>query len=605
MTSLSITPISLEARTPEVVRVSGVPLFKGVGGELCPPLESFSGLTFTETHVELLRVMALGIALNQPVLIEGGSGLGKTTMARFIAAATGSESYLINCQEMPSERIIGKMGAVEGPKSGFGFIDGLLLQAVRNGGIVLFDEYNKLHGDTRSAVQPVIDALVRGEEYITVAENNGERIKIHENFRILATQNGADGDHAGREPLDKPDYTRWVCQKFADDLSSKEKLQMACFESSFKQPVELAAQAALSREALLGIPGYKAIMKKFVAFHEGLAGISTQGSDALQPVSFVFTRDLARVQEYVAKFYAGDLNQALSEALKYYFENRYGTAEERAQVANLSRTVKVSEQAANSKRIALPDDGDEASLGSASPRAAAKLNKVLSQMRLEGRVIGPDEIKSSLNVRELGDICRYPKGLFEELTSDSLITKDKKVFEDHRLVYIPERFDNKPNSFMHLKSLVERAESARKKFEPGARPVFRSRDWYNKENWAQASAAPGGHWILTPDSAPKATKGIDFAAQSKIIAKDFKPYHRGEALELESLLSLTELSATRERLYSDTYGWTETETDPAGSYSGQRVNVGYFNGGGFLVALGRPALSNAALGAFLCWNFRD
>ena len=243
---------------------------------------------------------------------------------------------------------------------------------------------------------------------------------------------------------------------------------------------------------------------------------------------------------------------------------------------------------------------------SASPRATAQLNKVLAKMRLAGRVIGPDEIKRSLNVSELGDICRYPKGLFEALTSDSLITKDKKVFEDHRLVYIPESFDNKPNSFMHLKSLVERAESARKKLEPGAKPVFdASYDWYFKENWAQASAAPGGHWILTPDSAPKATKGIDFAAQSKIIVKDFKPYHRGEALELESLLSLTELSATRERLYSDTSGWTETETDPAGSYSGQRVRVGGFDGAGFWVGDGRPVRSHAALGAFLCWNFQD
>jgi AAA domain (dynein-related subfamily) len=586
---------SLQAETlPEVVRVSGVPITKGKGGDLCPPLSQFEGLVFTETHNELLRVMAVGVALNQPVLIEGGSGLGKTTMARYLAAVTNNESFLINCREMPAETIIGKMGAVEGTKSGFGFIDGLLLQAIRNGGIVLFDEYNKLHGDTRSAVQPVIDAIIRGEEYVTIAENHGERVKIHEDFRIIATQNEPNGDHAQREPLDKPDFTRWSYHKFPDDLSSKEKLEIA-----------LAAP-----ETLKQLPSFSELMERFVEFHDSVSKLSIGKSQA-QPVYYAFVRDLERLNTYISKFYQGDLNTTAKEALTHYFGRRYLKDTDNAQVMELIELVKVTVQPVKSSRISLSSKSPDSSSTPVVTGTSKELKEMLAEMRKAGQFIGPNEIKKILAVKDLGSAPALPKDLEKILLEPSPITKGKLVKDDHVLFLLPKSFDGKANTVMVTKELVELAEARRKETKPDAKPVFyQDQDWYFKEKWAN-KAVTKSKWVLAPAYIPeskdiakdKGTRSKDFPTQSRIITDCYPEYSRGEAHELITLLSFGELLTGERRYPSGTWGWTETETDKAGADPGRRVDVGAFGADGFKVVAALPGFSGASLGAFLRRNF--
>jgi energy-coupling factor transporter ATP-binding protein EcfA2 len=585
----STTPLAL----PETVRVAGIAIPKGNGGELVPPLSKFEHLVFTETHNELLKVMAIGIALNQPVLIEGGSGLGKTTMARYIAALTNFDSYLINCREMPAETIIGKMGAVEGTTSGFGFRDGLLLQAIRNGGIVLLDEYNKLNGDTRSAVQPVIDAIIRGEEYVTIAENHGERVKVQEHFHIIATQNEPNGDHAMREPLDKPDFTRWVFQKFANDLTSKEKLELA-----------LSSPTPLQK-----IPSFKELMERFVEFHDALTELNLGKSQA-QPVYYAFVRDLERFKQFIEKFYAGDLNETVGAALNYLYGRQYLLGTDNESVKELADLVRVTEQPVKSSRVSLPNAKASSSSDPIATGTTKELEKYLAIMEKEHRLIGPNEIIKALNVKDLGTIPRIPKELLKALKEESLFTPGKKVYQDHALVLMTKSLDGADNTVMNLKALTHIAELERVKINPESKPVFdKNFDWYFEEDWAKA-ALTKSYWALIPIFIPKAgsipeernTKGKNFNEQSEIIKAHYPEYHRGSAHELITFLSLSELS-TGDRHFSDTWGWTETETDTAGASPGQRVVVGYFPAGGFGVAGDRPDFSYASLGAFLRRNF--
>ncbi len=151
----------------QYARFFGVPLRHGACGHLTPSLKAFENYVITEDDARLLRQTAIALSLNQPLLIESGSGIGKTTSIDYICAHTKQNRYLVNCREMPAEMIIGKLTAKEDSKSGFGWQDGLMMQAIRNGGVLILDEYNKLRGDTRSAVAPIIDSIIRGLPTVT------------------------------------------------------------------------------------------------------------------------------------------------------------------------------------------------------------------------------------------------------------------------------------------------------------------------------------------------------------------------------------------------------------------------------------------------------
>ena len=221
--------------------------------------------------------------------------------------------------------------------------------------------------------------------------------------------------------------------------------------------------------------------------------------------------------------------------------------------------------------------------------------------------IGPDEIKQALQVGDLGAIPALPKGLIEALESNSLITPEQKVFQDHTLMLMPASFDGVANTVLNFKDLVELAEQRRKLVKPGIGPIFCSdNSWYFKgkakeEKWAQAPLEQAS-WVLTPNIVPGDTRKTNYANQDLLIGSKYQAYQRGSAQELIQFLGLAEL-ITGERRYPSSWGWTSTPTDAAGACPGQFVSVGGFSAAGFRVALVHPARSDSALGAFLGRKF--
>lgn len=66
----------------------GVPLTVGRGGDLVPKKERFANDVITPFDVKLMRDIAIGLDLNLPILIEGGSDLGKTQAVDRVCALT-------------------------------------------------------------------------------------------------------------------------------------------------------------------------------------------------------------------------------------------------------------------------------------------------------------------------------------------------------------------------------------------------------------------------------------------------------------------------------------------------------------------------------------
>ncbi|MCB0352624.1 MAG: hypothetical protein KDD64_03840, partial [Bdellovibrionales bacterium] len=64
--------------TEDSVSFLGVELRKQFGGAHAPSLERFASNVLTKFDLELMQKIAIAFELNQPILVESGSGLGKT-----------------------------------------------------------------------------------------------------------------------------------------------------------------------------------------------------------------------------------------------------------------------------------------------------------------------------------------------------------------------------------------------------------------------------------------------------------------------------------------------------------------------------------------------
>lgn len=573
---------SLSLSPDTVSRFMGVPLKQGAGGLLTPSLDTFKNYVITEDDARILRNTAIALALNQPLLIESGSGIGKTTSIDYICAQTKQDRYLVNCREMPAEMIIGKLTAKEGTKSGFGWQDGLMLQAIRNGGVLILDEYNKLVGDTRGSVAPVIDSIIRGLPTITLADNHGEIVKIHADFRLVAYQNPPGGDFSDREVLDIADFTRWVYIKEKSEMSKEMKLSRALGISKYEVPEDLPYTEPLSHEAVKSLKGYPEIITKYVEFYEGLEGAVKQGvigEDALQPVYFAFQRDLNRVLSYVGRFYDAtnpdpeQLNKVFQDALKYYFENKFESQEDRESISNLSRLVRYEPEEIKTKRRGLSTGLETDSV---SERGESKVSTDFSAVKklMGANFISPESYKKHFGI-SVPVTKPLPKDIIKILKEPCVIEPGKKVKDTHLLYYLPKKLGKDDFTIIKLREIAtKRGEKLKHDTE------FCKRDWYDSEAFANTPNSEDS-WVLIPKSDMPDSRNKNYAEQEALLSDHkFRNYRTSKALELTAALIMNDLE-NKQRSYSNFYGYCG---DLAGASSSLRVFVGYFFAYGLRVA---------------------
>jgi len=111
----------------------------------------------------------------------GPTGTGKSTNCKIICKLLGLPvKSVINCTNGLDQYILGKYV----PKgTEFEFITSPIVDAVRNGGAVIFEEIN--FGDPRNLI--FLNSLLDDRGFITL--DNGEKVERHPNFRFFATMN--------------------------------------------------------------------------------------------------------------------------------------------------------------------------------------------------------------------------------------------------------------------------------------------------------------------------------------------------------------------------------------------------------------------------------
>ncbi|KAM9704373.1 midasin [Menidia menidia] len=160
---------------------------------------------------DLARVVSAG---THPVLIQGETSVGKTSLIRWLAVATGNQCVRINNHEHTDiQEYVGCYSSDDRGK--LVFKEGVLIDAMRKGYWIILDELNLAPTDVLEALNRLLD----DNRELFVAETQ-EVIKAHPRFMLFATQN-PPGLYGGRKVLSRAFRNRFVELHF-DELPSGE-----------------------------------------------------------------------------------------------------------------------------------------------------------------------------------------------------------------------------------------------------------------------------------------------------------------------------------------------------------------------------------------------
>ena len=479
----------------EIVMYLGVELEKGEGGDLTPNPDRFKDDVITDFDLEIMKKIAVGIKLGQPILLEGGSGIGKTRTLDRMCSELNREFYIANCHKMQVEDLIGAKTVNEETKSGFGWQDGVVTQAIRNGGILFLDEYNFMPGETRGGIHQIFDALLQRKTHITLPENNNEQVAVHPDFRIVAAQNPPGGEFGDREVLDRAQIDRFLIVKLPEDLP--DTIRKARLLGSLNINNEITIQEenyifkglGLTNEGLRDIPGIEDILQKYLEATKQVNIAQKKGEIAgrdYQPVAFGTARDDQRVMEFIKAFYQGDINHTMQQALDLYYINKVSDEEERKKMKTILERVKYVEQQ-DTKRRGLETE--------ASPDEETISAEQALEIMSEHNFIGPEDIQNTFGF--------IPENIPEIPFSAEELTRAKELGQKLMLC-IDTKDDGTPFTVQSMLDILDGKTSG------GRRIMYKA-----PGEAKQLSPRPG--WRLTTPTTIENSRNKNYLQQTEVL----------------------------------------------------------------------------------------
>jgi len=158
---------------------------------------------------------------------------------------------------------------------------------------------------------------------------------IKENLFIVAAStppSRGNSEYAGRKPLDRAQFRRWVYKRLPDELPPE----------SF----EAFVHNVFSR--LGDEPWVGELADAFIGFHtEAISMIKNSeiGEDLPQPISYDMREEPVRVADFIKEFtddlFGGNINLAMQSALIFYYADKILDEEERQKILEKAEKVRV------------------------------------------------------------------------------------------------------------------------------------------------------------------------------------------------------------------------------------------------------------------------
>ena len=139
------------------------------GRELVPDRE-VAELVLTDATVEGLEKVAQGVVLNEPLLLIGETGVGKTSLIRHLAYLTHNSFQRFNLSGQ-TEKLHFIGGYCPSERGEFVWQDGVLIEAMRRGQWLVIDEINL----APSQVIERMNSLLDDDGFVVVTEHKGEQ----------------------------------------------------------------------------------------------------------------------------------------------------------------------------------------------------------------------------------------------------------------------------------------------------------------------------------------------------------------------------------------------------------------------------------------------
>ncbi len=366
--------------TPDTVSYLGVRLEKSSAppGLYVPRKEQYADYINDRFSLDLQKQLAVSFLQGDPILVEGGTSIGKTTTVRKMAADLGWEVHYANLNGATDvEDLMGRYipnpdkHAPEDPE--YVFADGKVTSGLRQEDgkikVIILDEFNAAAPNILIRLHEVLDAVGRGEN-VVLSEDASEVVPVDKaKTKVVALMNPPGKGYFGREPLDPAQLRRWVYTKAPTDLPDE------TFSHATDALFTLAPQMqdvpedayllnrdlALLPEQLQEIPGIHEVLAKYKEFHKGAKLLVRErrvAADQPQPFTYDDRMEPRRVRDFVLSFYNGDVNDTFQTALRYYYENKLDSAVDKAAMDELVRTVEYVEpiQNVSSQRRGLERD---------------------------------------------------------------------------------------------------------------------------------------------------------------------------------------------------------------------------------------------------------
>ncbi|XP_067207005.1 midasin [Linepithema humile] len=200
---------------------------------------------------DLVRVVSIG---KIPVLLQGDTSVGKTSLITYLAKITGHVCVRINNHEHTDlQEYIGSYMADETGK--LVFKEGILVDAMRKGHWIILDELNLAPSDVLEALNRVLD----DNRELFIPETH-EVVKAHRYFMLFATQN-PPGLYGGRKILSRAFRNRFVELHF-DEIPPNELqiiLGKRCSmpESYCKEIINVMTDLQIRRKSTAAFAGKK------------------------------------------------------------------------------------------------------------------------------------------------------------------------------------------------------------------------------------------------------------------------------------------------------------------------------------------------------------